>query len=93
MNLTIDQVTDNGDNSLTIIGHDSSDNSYTTSMGRKSDMPDSENFSDESNIEYYQNILAEAVPAIPTVVYQAPGYTPPTDDENGDNDESARSPK
>lgn len=85
---TVDMVTDNQDNSLTITGHDSDDNSYTTSMGRKTDMPDSGDFSDSDNIEYYQDILAQyAVPPTPTVVYQAPGYTPPEDNssqENGD---------
>lgn len=77
--LTVLQVIDNNDNSLTVVGSDTDDNQYTTSMGRKSDAPDSTNLADPDNMTYYQTILAEyAIPVSPTVVYTAPGYTSPT---------------
>jgi hypothetical protein len=72
--LTIDQVTDNGDNSLTIIGHDTNNTSYTSSMGRKSDLPTDST----KQMAYYQQILADSIPPAPSTLYQAPGYTPST---------------
>lgn len=83
-NLTIDMVTDNQDNSLTITGHDANNNSYTTGMGRKSDLP-----SDPTQqMGYYQQILAANIPAAPATLYQAPGYMPPTET----NDETQQAP-
>lgn len=73
--LTIDQVTDNGDNSLTIVGHTADNTSYTTSMGRKTDLPSVQ----ADQMTYYQTILATALPPAQPVLYQAPGYTPPAD--------------
>lgn len=87
--LTIDMVTDNGDNSLTIVGHDTDSNSYTTSMGRMSDLPADKT----EQTPYYQQILFNSLPPTQAVLYQAPGYTPPEDDNGEDDDESARSPK
>lgn len=76
MTLTIDYVTDNGDNSLTIIGHDQDGTEYQSSMGRKTDLPSK----DSDKMAYYRNILCQVVPKGAPVLYQAPGYTPPTDE-------------
>jgi hypothetical protein len=70
--LTIDQVVDNGDNSLSITGHDTSNTSYTTSMGRKSDLPTDPT----QQMAYYQQVLADSIPPSPAVLYQAQDYTP-----------------
>lgn len=69
---TIDQVIDNGDNSLTIIGHTADNTSYTTSMGRKSDLPVGE----DEQLIYYQEVLATVIPPEQPVLYQNPDYTP-----------------
>lgn len=72
MSLAVDYVTDNGDNSLTITGHDG-DQVYTTSAGRKSDLPDGQ----VAQMTYYKQILSDCLPPEQPVLYQAPGYTPP----------------
>lgn len=68
--ITIDQVTDNGDNSLTIIGHDTDGTEYVTSIGRKSDLPSKE----DDQMSYYLAILAETLSQAPIVLYEAPAY-------------------
>lgn len=79
--LVVDYVTDNGDNTLTITGHASDGTCYTTSSGRKSELPSS----NTSKMAYYQQQLMNCLPPEQPVLYQAPGYTPPeTDgDSNG----------
>lgn len=83
-NITIDQVVDNGDNSLTITGHTDDGTSYTTSNGRKSELPT--NQSDQ--MAYYEAMLISCLPSATPVLYQAPGYTPPNSDTDSDDSTS-----
>ena len=80
-NLTIDQVVDLGDNSLQITGHTDDGTGYTTSMGRKSDLP----ASPTDQQVYYQTILATALPVEQSVLYQADGYVAPVSDVTSGN--------
>lgn len=74
--LIIDQVTDNGDNSLTIIGHDEN-GSYESGLGRKSDLPEKT----KDQMAYYQVILTDAIPSDNPVLYQTPEYKKQLADE------------
>lgn len=71
MNITIDQVTDNGDNSLTIIGHDDDGNEYTSGNGRLSVLPKK----DSDKMNYYLETLLNSLPPENPVLYVTPSYT------------------
>lgn len=81
---TVDMVTDNGDNSLTITGHSSDNTSYTTSAGRKSDLPTNS----DDQMAYYQQVLVTCLPPETPVLYQNPDYTPPVDEPPTSPDDS-----
>lgn len=71
MSLVIDQVTDNGDNTLQIIGHDG-DQVYETGMGRKTDLPSKTS----DQMAYYKQVLTDSIPPNTEVLYQNPNYSP-----------------
>lgn len=77
MALVIDQVTDNGDNSLTIVGHDG-DTIYETSAGRKSDLPDKQS----DQMAYYKQIVADSIPPDTMILYKNPSYAPNEEKED-----------
>ena len=70
--LTIDSIVDNGDNTLTITGHDTNAVSHETNNGRKNKLPNQNNIQDASNILYCQNILLKSIPPVPVVLYKNP---------------------
>lgn len=74
--MIVDKVTDNGDNSISIIGHDDN-GSYETAAGRKSDLPKS----DEGKMNYYLDKLNACLPPETEVLYQNPDYTPPAEED------------
>lgn len=83
--MIIDLVIDNNDNSLQITAHDDN-GSYTTGMGRLSDMPNSKNFLDAANMAYFEQIVqANCLPSASVVVYQNPDYVPPSESNEADN--------
>ena len=67
--ITIDKVTDNGNNILLIEGHDAKE-SYSTSNGRLTDMPVADPVDDPTNILYFQNTLFASLPPQPVVIYE-----------------------
>ena len=67
--ITIDKVTDNGNNVLLIEGHYDTD-LYTTSNGRVTDMPVPDPVDDPANILYFQNTLFLSLPPQPVVIYE-----------------------
>ena len=66
--ITIDKVTDNGNNVLFIEGHYNTD-LYSTSFGRLADMPVEDPVDDPANIVYFQNTLLLSLPPVPVVIY------------------------
>lgn len=71
-NFIVDQVVDNGDNSLTITGHTDDNTSYTTNADRKSDLPKNE--ADQTT--YCETMLDSCLPSLQPVLYQNPDYVP-----------------
>ena len=67
--LTIEIIVDNGNNTLTITGHDTNRVSHTTNNGRKNKLPNQNNIQDTSNIAYCQDILLKSIPPVPVVIY------------------------
>jgi len=70
--LTIDSIVDNGDNTLTITGHDTNAVSHETNNGRKNKLPNQNNIQDSANIAYCQEILFKSIPPVPIVLYKNP---------------------
>ena len=65
--ITLDSVTDNMDGTVTVIGHDTSNNSYTSIIGL-ANAPDPTNAADSANITYYQNYIESTIPPTPQAI-------------------------
>lgn len=81
-NLTIDQVTDNGNNSLTIVGHTDDGTEYISTEGCKSDVDARHNEADQ--LTYYKDILSRQLPAEQPILYQTPEYAAQLEQEAAD---------
>lgn len=75
--MIVDSVTDNGDNSLTIIGHIEDGTEYSSGMGRKSDIPTKQ----ADQMAYYVSMLNAALPPTQPILYQTPEYAQKLENE------------
>lgn len=88
MNLTIDQVIDNGDNSLTITAHEDDGTEHVISNGRKSELPSGNG----ARMTYYEQVVRDSLPPEQPVLYVTPEYTAKIEEQEAAEADSADDP-